>query len=590
MEGKAPKYSTPVDYFSDTDIIARRQYEALRCYFVEKKSAAKVANQYNYSIHAFYSLIKEFKQKLSQDEEPFFKTTKRGRRQREDGNKLKNLIITLRKQYLSAPDIKAILDTKNYSVSVRHVSDILRQEGFARMPRRDAEMISLAKKEAQTKVSAPQAVVLDLATESFLTQQGGLLCFMPLLVRYGIYQAMVESAYPGTKVVPKEQSILSFLALKLSNIRRYSADDIWCMDRGMGLFAGLNVLPKTAWFSSYSYRITQDMNLAFLKQLHQLWIKHDLLSDTINMDFTTIPYWGNDAHLENNWSGKRNQALSSMLAVLAQDPDSGIIDYGNTNVMHKNQNDVVLEFIDFYQEGQLKISSLQYLVFDSKFAPYANLSKIDDHGIKFVTIRRRGKKIVDAVNAVPENKRRKIHIMMSNNKGRTLRVLDETTSIHGYDKPIRQVAITGHGRIKPALIITNDFDISLEKLVRKYTRRWIVEKGISEQIEFFHLNRVSSSIVIKVDFDLVMTILAHNLYRLLAKNIERYANATSQTLYEKLVINNANIVIDDNKILVKLQKKRHVPLLLDSLNIETEIKKIPWLKNYGIKFTSDAST
>ncbi len=180
--------------------------------------------------------------------------------------------------------------------------------------------------------------------------------------------------------------------------------------------------------------------------------------------------------------------------------------------------------------------------------------------------------------------------MMSNNKGRTLHVIDETTSIHDYGKPIRQVAITGHGKIKPALIITNDFDISLEKLVRKYTRRWIIEKGISEQIEFFHLNRVSSSIVVKVDFDLVMTILAHNLYRLLAKDIERYANATSQTLYEKLVINNANIVIYNNKILVKLQKKRHVPLLLDSLNIESELKKIPWLKNYEIKFTSNVST
>jgi hypothetical protein len=459
------------------------------------------------------------------------------------------------------------------------------------MPRRDAEMTGLAKKEAQTKVMAPQAAVLALEAEAFLTQQGGLLCFMPLLIRYGIYNVIAESSYPGTKIISKEQSILSFLALKLSNIRRYSADDIRCMDRGMGLFAGLNVLPKTAWFSSYSYRITQSMNLRFLKELHQVWIKHGLLSDTINMDFTTIPYWGDDAHLENNWSGKRNQALGSMLAVLAQDPDSGIIDYGNTNVMHKNQNDIVLEFIDFYQEGKLKTTPLKYLVFDSKFTPYSNLSKIDDQGIKFVTIRRRGKKIVDAINAVPDNQKRKIHIMMSNNKGRTLRVLDETTNIHDYDKPIRQIAITGHGKIKPALIITNDFDISLEKLVRKYTRRWIVEKGISEQIEFFHLNRVSSSIVIKVDFDLVMTILAHNLYRLLAKDIERYNNATSLTLYEKLVINNANVVIDENKILVKLQKKRHVPLLLDGLNaVESKMKKIPWLENYEIIFTSDAST
>ena len=43
-------------------------------------------------------------------------------------------------------------------------------------------------------------------------------------------------------------------------------------------------------------------------------------------------------HLENNWSGKRRQSLASMLAILAQDSDSGIIDYGDTGVLHKNQN------------------------------------------------------------------------------------------------------------------------------------------------------------------------------------------------------------------------------------------------------------
>lgn len=590
MESKAPKYKSPADYFSDASLASRRQYGALRIFFIEKKSAAESAKQYGYTTQAFYSLIKEFKQKLVYGEEPFFKSTKRGRKEKENSDELKHLIITLRKQYLSAPDIKAILDTKNYSVSVRYVSGVLHHDGFARMPRRDAEMIGYAKGEAKAKIAAPQAEKIFLKSEDFLTQQGGLLCFMPLLNRYDIYKAIQESLYPGTKVIPKEQSILAFLALKLSNVRRYSADDIWCMDRGMGLFAGLNVLPKTAWFSSYSFRITQDMNLHFLKQLHRLWVVHGLLSDTINMDFTTIPYWGNDAHLENNWSGKRNQALASILAVLAQDPDSGILDYGNTNIMHKNQNDVVLEFLDFYREGQEKEGSLKYLIFDSKFTPYANLRKLDDRGIYFITIRRRCKNIVDRINAIPENQKRKVHVMTGDNKGRTLRILDEKTTIYDYGKPIRQVSITGHGKIKPAIIITNDFNISVETLVRKYTRRWIVEKGISEQIEFFHLNHVSSSIVIKVDFDLVMTILAHNLYRLMAKDFERYKNATSQTLYDKLVINNAKVIIEAKKIQIKLQKKRYVPLLLERLKMENGSAIIPWLDNSTLEFASDAST
>jgi hypothetical protein len=73
----------------------------------------------------------------------------------------------------------------------------------------------------------------------------------------------------------------------------------------------------------------------------------------------------------------------------------------------------------------------------------------------------------------------------------------------GKPKSIREIIITGHGKSKPALIITNDFEMPLEKVVRKYCRRWLVEKDIAEQIDFFHLNRVSSSMVIKVDFDLI---------------------------------------------------------------------------------------
>jgi hypothetical protein len=58
--------------------------------------------------------------------------------------------------------------------------------------------------------------------------------------------------------------------------------------------------------------------------------------------------------LENNWSGKRGKALGSMRAVLAHDPDSELIDYGSTNVLQKDESAVVLEFLDFYREGNTK--------------------------------------------------------------------------------------------------------------------------------------------------------------------------------------------------------------------------------------------
>ena len=369
---------------------------------------------------------------------------------------------------------------------------------------------------------------------------------------------------------------------------------MWCMDRGSGLFAGLNVLPKTAWFSSYSHRVTRDMNLSFLRSLHLLWMKHNLLSDTSNLDFTTIPYWGDDAHLENNWSGKRNKALSSMLAVLAQDPDTGIIDYGDTNVMHKNESNVVLEYLDFYRQGGQQ-GNLRYLVFDSRFTNYENLAKLDQDEMKFLTIRRRGKNIIESIRALDKSKWKTIRVESSAMKKRTLKVYDDKIILRGYcdetgaQKQIRQVAITGNGKVKPALIITNDFDISAETVVRKYARRWLVEKEISEQIEFFHLNRLSSSMVIKVDFDLTMTILAHNIYRLFAMELERYSAMSDEKIYEKFIANSGIVKIKDNSITIEMKKKRELPLLLETMTRYKE-SKYEWLNNMSLDFTGAASS
>jgi hypothetical protein len=165
--------------------------------------------------------------------------------------------------------------------------------------------------------------------------------------------------------------------------------------------------------------------------------------------------------------------------------------------------------------------------------------------------------------------------MNANGKGRELKIYESKVNIKDYGKPIRQIAITGHGKIKPALIITNDDDITLESLIRKYSRRWLIEKTISEQIEFFHLNRVSSSMVIKVDFDLTMTVLAHNLYRLMAMNLTGYSHNTSETLFEKFLCNSGDVEINSDEIQIKMKKKRNLPALLSDMEKFKDIR-IPW--------------
>ena len=512
----------------------------------------------------------------------FFKEFKKGKKPSKDRIQAKEIVIEMRKKYYSVEDIKVILDAQNMNISSKTIYNIISSDGFARLPRRS----KLVKKQLEEiKITPQKSAMLDFQAETFTSSSAGVLSLLPYIKKYGIDILIENSAYPETSQIGKLNSILSFVALKASSIKRYTADNMWCMDRGLGLFAGLNVLPKAAWFTSYSHRVTRTMNLNFLKSLHNKWISEGLLSDTINLDFTTVPYWGDNEHLENNWSGKRTKALPSILAVLGQDADSGIVDYCDTNVMHENESSVVLEFLDFYRSGSGNGKNLKYLIFDSKFTNYENLRKLEDSNVKFITIRRKGKNITENLNSLPAKNWKTFRIERAGNKKAAIKVFEETVFLRTYDKQIRQINIKGHGKIKPATIILNDFDIKTEEVVRKYARRWIVEKEISEQIEFFHLNNVSSSMVIKVDFDLTMSILTHNLFRLFAKDTDRYKHLSDNSIYEKFLRNGGEIKID-SEIEIKLKKKKNLPLLLEK-NEKLEAQKYSWLDNLNIKFTGN---
>lgn len=571
---------TPDEFFSSPHSVAQKQYEALRLYFSEKKTAREVASLFGYSYRGFTTIISLFIKKLKETpaDQIFFAKPLKGRPVSQTVNDAEQLVIQLRKKNYSNGDIKSVMDSQGFQISEKTIYNILSNNGFSKLPRR-----LKADKQALENpgIEAPKSVALDFGCENFKSTSAGLLCFLPYISKYGIDKLIEESLYPQTESINRLSSILAFVALKLSNVRRYSADNLWCMDRGMGLFAGLNVLPKAAWFTSYSDRVTSQMNYDFLTRLHRLWINNGLLNDTANLDFTTIPYWGEADHLENNWSGKRTKALQSMLAVLAHDPDSGIIDYGNANVLHKNESAIVLEYLDFYTlESKQK---LQYLIFDSKFTNYQNLNQLNQNQIKFITIRRKGKNMVDRLDHIPANQWKTKRIQTGDNKHRMLKVFEETIKLKDYQGPVRQISITGSGRIKSGIIITNDFDLNIEIIVRKYARRWLIEKTISQQIEFFHLNRVSSSMVIKVDFDLTMSLLAFNLYRLMALDFTRYEHLTAQTMYEKFIINDGDITIDEQNVTVSLKKKRNLPLVLEKMNCSSE-KKYPWLNNKKVIF------
>jgi predicted DNA-binding protein YlxM (UPF0122 family) len=579
--------NSPIEYFNSYSNPLHKQYEAMKAYFVDQLSAAEVANKFDYTINTVYSMARDFRKAIMDNPQadPFFKPVVVGRKPLALVEETRNEIISLRKSYLSIPEIKSVLDSKGSGMALTTISDILKKEGFARLPRRDKETRNSISILNADKIMPDKTCPLSFEEECFTTQHAGLLCLLPFISYYDIDEAIRASDYPETSKISRVCAIMSFVALKLSNIKRYSSDDLWCMDRGLGLFSGSNILPKAAWFSSYSSGITRAMNLSFLKKLFCIWKDNGFISDTANIDFTAIPYWGDGDNLENNWSGKRNKSLTSILAVLAQDPDTGIICYGDSTVRHDGQSDCVIEFLDFCRESDAPIN---FLVFDSKTTTYENLGKLNKNSVKFVTIKRRDQNIINYINSIEKKKWSTIRIKQANGKGRTVKIYEENLFVKGYGGELRHIYLTGNGKIKPAIIITNDTKDSASALVRKYSRRWLVEKEISEHIEFFHLNRNSSGIVIKVDFDLTMTILAHNIYRLFAQEMPGHSHCEAGSLYNKFINNAGHVSIDKDNIIVFLKKKRNLPLVLEAMAKFNE--PISWLNNLRIQFKAASTT
>ena len=571
---------TPSDFFLLPAHSLHRRYEVLRAFFVDGLSAEAVAERFGYAVGSVYALTRDFRQ-LDDPAAFFFRPpAPRGRPPLPRHSDLHERIVAMRKRNLSVPEIKAQLDAELDSApSEPAISRLLREEGFARLPRRSRSARAAA---APPPFRAPESALLDpLACEQFQSEHAaGVLALLPWLRRYGLDHAITSAGYPGTSSLPALQSVLAFTALKLAGARRYSADDLWCMDRGLGLFAGLNVLPKSAWLSSYSDRTTRAMNQRLLGSLARIWTDSALVGDSANLDFTTLPHWGDDDTLQKHWSGTRGRSLTSISALLAQDPDSGLLLQADASIRRESSDNASLEFLHFARRHG---PPLRFLVFDSRFTTYRHLDRLDRDDILFVTVRRRGKRLVEQARALAPADLRQVRVPCAQGT-RLVQAHDSTVSLPPFDRPLRQITILRGSQRQPVLLLTNDADSSLADLLRRYARRWLVEKSIAEQLAFFHLNRLSSSMVIKVDFDLTITVLAYNLYRLLALDLPPgFRHYTSQTLFEQLLCTAADVRLERERCTVCLKKKRNLPALLEAFQSVPDTR-IPWLGDRQLVF------
>lgn len=74
----------------------------------------------------------------------------------------------------------------------------------------------------------------------------GIFLFLPLLAQLRFDRLVQQAGYPGSHMVPAASALLGLLALKLLDKERRSHISDFNCDEALGLFAGLNILPKTA--------------------------------------------------------------------------------------------------------------------------------------------------------------------------------------------------------------------------------------------------------------------------------------------------------------------------------------------------------
>jgi hypothetical protein len=317
-------------------------------------------------------------------------------------------------------------------------------------------------------------------------------------------------------MVPAPAALLSLLTLKLLDKERRSHITDFDFDEALGLFAGLNVLPKKSYATDYSYRTTRTCQRALLAR----WIAALaplLFPDAreFALDFHPIPHRGDPEALENHYLPTRGKAAPSVLCFFAYEPRSRVLCYSNADLTRADQAGEFLQFVEFWHD--LTDHDPQWLYFDSRVVPYAELAQVNQRGIWFVTIRRRGAAILRRLDAIPAGAWRRAVIDIPKRRHRNIRYLDERVKVRGYPGSLRQLAVAGLGRDQPTLCLSNHFQAPARELITRYVGRNGVEDALGISVNFFHLDCLASEVRLNVDLDVALTVIAHGCYRWLTR-------------------------------------------------------------------------
>ena len=554
-------------FFLEPKSAKQRQYEALRAFYVEGIPAPVVAEQFGYTPGSFQQLCHHFR---NEAQPIFFVEPAKGRRPDPRRRAAHDRIIALRKQNHSVYEISEALKEDGIGFSPGAVREVLLGEGFAALPRRLDEERPGRPHASVEPVADVRSFVLPKGR--FETACGGLFLFIPDLVRLDADAMAHAASLPGSKMIPPTHALRSCLALKLWSLERKSHVMPLVADPGLALFAGLNCIPKKSYLSEYSSRIDHRKTLQLLAAWHEQVVGDNLFSDqSFNLDFHSVPYFGEDPVIEKHFVSMRSRRQPSVLAFLAQDAEGQAFCYSNADLRKGEEAEEIFRFIAFWKRTHKRLPS--ELVFDSRLTTQPNLVRLDDMHIDFITLRRRSKQLLEKVAALPRSAWRTIELDVPTRKYRTPRVHEHTVTLSG--RHFRELFIEDLGHDKPTILLTNERGRPADKLITRYAQRMLIENALSDAVRFFHMNALSSAVGLKVDFDMALLVIASGLYRLLARRMRGYADAQARQIFRDLIDMPATIEVDESGVTVHFHRRAHLPIVLASGMLDAKVT-VPW--------------
>lgn len=572
--------SDPIGYFKHPKEPAQRRYEALRAYYLESLTQREAAKRAGYSVTTFQSLVSNFQNGKIE----FFTKPQYGPKRRQVSDFVYERIVSLRKSNHSIYEIKEILSTEDFKTSLQTINRILDDEGFAKLPRRTKTELGLTKKRT---LIPPKATALDfseLEDYTFKCQVGGIYYFIPYMLNTGLFDLISKSSFPETSKLSMCNYIFTILALKLIGHERLSKISSYNHDTGFGFFAGLNVPPKTTAISTYSYLVDKDTTHKFMgdfiAHMNSTFPQY-YQGDTINLDFHAIPHYGERSKMDKNWVGSKHQSMKSALTLFAQDGDSRHLLYANTDIEKDEASVEIMNFVDHWTEVKGIIE--QTLVFDSKLTTYPILEELDRIPIKFITLRRRGKKLIQEANDIPDDDWIKVDLKKAKRKHNKFKIHASEIVLPQTKLKVRQVIFKEHGREEPTFLITNNLDIELETLALYYANRWLIENKFAELVDFFNMNALSSPFMIRIYFDVMLTLIADTLYRLLARDLKRFEACTPKTIFSDFINCGCKGRVVGDEVIIQMKKKATTPIF-KSNEVFKKSYRVPWLGNKKLRF------